>query len=160
MKQKLLLRSWSCGLATASRKANDRIPPDTGTPPFVLALKNKQQIAKHIRHQLHEGKLGDQMTMFGKDDHSFKGGKEEEDPSFMGGKQQTCAEDRPSMRLRERCWYSRAFPAHAPPGFAGGILVFSYEQIKIYSLFANLWINFPKNPVVHTASPLNYIESS
>ena len=37
--------------------------------------KNKQKIAEYIRHQLDEDKLGDQMTMFGKDDDPFKGGK-------------------------------------------------------------------------------------
>ena len=161
MKQKPLLRLWKCGPATASRKANDRIPPDTRAPSFVVVWKNKQQIAQHIRHQLHEGKLGDQMTMFGKDDVSFKGDKEEEGPSFTGGKQQTCAEARPSIRLRGRCWHSVALHAHAYPRLRRGfILALSYEWIKIYSLFANLWINFPKNPVVHTTFPLNYIETS
>ena len=37
--------------------------------------KNKQKIAEYIRHQLDEDKLGEQMTMFGKDDDPFKGGK-------------------------------------------------------------------------------------
>ncbi len=37
--------------------------------------KNKEKIAEYIRHQLEEDKLGDQMTMFGKDDDPFKGGK-------------------------------------------------------------------------------------
>ena len=37
--------------------------------------KNKEKIAEYIRHQLEEDKLGDQMTMFGKDDDPFQGGK-------------------------------------------------------------------------------------
>ena len=37
--------------------------------------KNKQKIAEYIRHQLDEDKKGEQMTMFGKDDSPFKGGK-------------------------------------------------------------------------------------
>ena len=37
--------------------------------------KNKQKIAEYIKHQLDEDRLGDQMTMFGKDDDPFKGGK-------------------------------------------------------------------------------------
>ena len=37
--------------------------------------KNKQKIAEYIRHQLDEDRLGDQMTMFGKYDDPFKGGK-------------------------------------------------------------------------------------
>lgn len=34
-----------------------------------------RRIAEYIRHQLDEDKLGEQMTMFGKDDDPFKGGK-------------------------------------------------------------------------------------
>ena len=37
--------------------------------------KNKQKIAEYIRHQLDEDKLGEQLTMFGKDDDPFKGGR-------------------------------------------------------------------------------------
>ena len=37
--------------------------------------KNKQRIAEYIRHQLDEDKLGEQLTMFGKDDDPFKGGR-------------------------------------------------------------------------------------
>ena len=37
--------------------------------------KNKQKIAEYIKHQLDEDKIGEQMTMFGKDDDPFKGGK-------------------------------------------------------------------------------------
>ena len=37
--------------------------------------KNKQKIAEYIRRQLEEDKLGEQLTMFGKDDDPFKGGK-------------------------------------------------------------------------------------
>ena len=37
--------------------------------------KNKQKIAEYIRHQLDEEKMGEQMTMFGKDDSPFKGGR-------------------------------------------------------------------------------------
>ena len=37
--------------------------------------KNKQKIAEYIRHQLDEDKMGEQMTMFGKDDSPFKGGR-------------------------------------------------------------------------------------
>ena len=39
------------------------------------AGKNKQKIAEYIRRQLEEDKLGEQLTMFGKDDDPFKGGK-------------------------------------------------------------------------------------
>ena len=37
--------------------------------------KNKQKIAEYIRRQLEEDKLGEQLTMLGKDDDPFKGGK-------------------------------------------------------------------------------------
>ena len=37
--------------------------------------KNRQKIAEYIRHQLDEDKIGEQLTMFGKDDDPFKGGK-------------------------------------------------------------------------------------
>ena len=37
--------------------------------------KNKQKIAEYIRRQLEEDKLGEQLTMFGKDDDPFKGGR-------------------------------------------------------------------------------------
>ena len=104
MKEKLII----CG-----------IPPTPKPPPFVLVLKNKRKIAERIRHQLHEEKLGNPMTMLGKDDDPFQGGKEEKGPSFTGGKQPTCAEARTPMRLRGRCWHSVALPAH-PPCFTGG----------------------------------------
>ena len=107
----------SCNCITKSKRPNTSRHQ---TPSFVVVWKNKQQIAQHIRHQLHEGKLGDQMTMFGKDDVSFKGGKEKEGPSFTGGKQQTCAEARPSIRLRGRCWHSVALHAHAYPRLRRG----------------------------------------
>ena len=77
--------------------------------------KNKEKIAEYIRHQLEEDKLGDQMTMFGKDDDPFKCGKQQKSPSLTGGKQQTHADARPSMRLRGRCRYSRASPAYEKP---------------------------------------------
>ena len=47
-------------------------------------------------------------------------------PSWTGGKQQICANTRASMRLRGRCWHSRAWPAHAPPSFAGGSLFYAH----------------------------------
>ena len=37
--------------------------------------KNKAKIAEYIRKQLEEDKIGEQLTMLGKDDDSFKGGK-------------------------------------------------------------------------------------
>ena len=37
--------------------------------------KNKQKIAEYIKHQLEEDRLGEQMTMFGKEEDPFKGGK-------------------------------------------------------------------------------------
>ena len=37
--------------------------------------KNRQKIAEYIRHQLNEDKIGEHLTMFGKDDDPFKGGK-------------------------------------------------------------------------------------
>ena len=37
--------------------------------------KNKQKIAEYIRRQLEEDKLGEHLTMFGKDDDPFKGGR-------------------------------------------------------------------------------------
>ena len=63
----------------------------------------------------------------------------------------------PARALLAFCGFARTC---IPPASPGGILVLSYEWIKIYSLFANLWIYFRKNPVVHTAFPLNYIETS
>ena len=37
--------------------------------------KNKAKIAEYIRKQLEEDKIGEQLTMLGKDDDPFKGGK-------------------------------------------------------------------------------------
>ena len=37
--------------------------------------KNKEKIAAYIRNQLEEDRMGEQMTMLGKDDGPFKGGK-------------------------------------------------------------------------------------
>ena len=37
--------------------------------------KNKEKIAEYIKHQLDEDRLGEQMTMLGKDDDPFRGGK-------------------------------------------------------------------------------------
>ena len=37
--------------------------------------KDKVKIAEYIKHQLDEDKLGEQMTMLGKDDNPFKGSK-------------------------------------------------------------------------------------
>ena len=34
--------------------------------------KNKQKIAEYIQNQLREDRLGEQMTMIGKDDDPFK----------------------------------------------------------------------------------------
>ena len=48
--------------------------------------KNKQKIAEYIRRQLEEDKLGEQLTMFGKDDDPFKGGKYQNSPSLTGSK--------------------------------------------------------------------------
>ena len=64
--------------------------------------KNKQKKAEYIKHPLDEDTLGDQMTMFGKDDAPFQGGREEGGTSLTGGKRQACANVRSSMRLRGR----------------------------------------------------------
>ena len=37
--------------------------------------KDKKKIAEHIKHQLDEDQLGEQMTMLGKADDPFKGGR-------------------------------------------------------------------------------------
>ena len=37
--------------------------------------KNKAKIAEYIRNQLEEDRMGDQLTMFGKDDDPFKGSR-------------------------------------------------------------------------------------
>ena len=37
--------------------------------------KNNEKIAAYIRNQLEEDRMGEQMTMLGKDDGPFKGGK-------------------------------------------------------------------------------------
>ena len=37
--------------------------------------KNEKKIAAYIRHQLDEDRMGEQLTMLGKDDNPFKGGK-------------------------------------------------------------------------------------
>ncbi len=62
------------------------------------AGKNAKKIEEFIKKQLREDKLGEQMTMFGK-----------EDP-YTGGKEQTHADGRSFMRLLGRGWYSRAVP--------------------------------------------------
>ena len=74
-----------------------------------ITKSQKTVSAESPRHQLDEDTLGDPMTMFGKDDVPFKAGKEEEAPSFTGGKQPTCAEARTPMGLRGRCWHSVDF---------------------------------------------------
>ena len=56
MKEKLLLRKWRCGLATADEKL-------------------KTVFTKSPRYQLDEDALGDPMTMFGKDDAPFQGAR-------------------------------------------------------------------------------------
>ena len=74
------------------------------------------------RHQLDEEKLGDPMTMFGKNDAPFQGGKKEKGPSWTGGEGQAYTDVRASMRLLGRCWYSRVLPAHAKsPGSPGDL---------------------------------------
>ena len=55
------------------------------------------------RHQLDEEKLGDPMTMFGKNDAPFQGGKKEKGPSWTGGEGQAYTDVRASMRLRGLC---------------------------------------------------------
>ena len=47
--------------------------------------------------------VGRSDAMFGKDDDPFKGGKEEQGPSFTGGEGQAYAEARPFIRLRGLC---------------------------------------------------------
>ena len=37
--------------------------------------KNKQKIAEYIKHQLEEDRQGEQLTMLGKGDDPFKGGR-------------------------------------------------------------------------------------
>ena len=37
--------------------------------------KDKKKIAEYIKHQLDEDQLGEQMTMLGKADNPFKGGR-------------------------------------------------------------------------------------
>ena len=85
-----------------------------------ITKSNKTVSAEFPPRQLDEETLRDPMTMFGKDDDPFKGGKEEKGPAFTRGKPQTCANTRASMRLRGRCWYFRAFAHAEPPAFAGG----------------------------------------
>ena len=87
--RKIPFAAMEMGSGNCITKAKGRIygiPTDTRAPSFVLVWKNKQKIAEHIRHPLDEEKLEDPMTMFGKDDDPFKGGKEEQGPSFTGGK--------------------------------------------------------------------------
>ena len=104
-RKKLLLRAWRYGLTT-SKRPYLRNPPDTRVPAL-------------------------QMTIFGKDDAPFQGGKEEKCPSWTGGKQQTCAEARPPMRLRGRCWHSRALPAHATSRLRRGIIIALFAAILL-----------------------------
>ena len=51
------------------------IQTDSRNGGYYTVGKNKQKIAEYIRHQLDEDKLGEQLTMFGKDDDPFKGGR-------------------------------------------------------------------------------------
>ena len=53
--------------------------------------KDKKKIAEYIKHQLDEDRLGEQMTMLGKDYEPFKSEKEKQDPKFkdpLAGSQQ------------------------------------------------------------------------
>ena len=54
--------------------------------------KDKKKIAEYIKHQLDEDRLGEQMTMLGKDYEPFKSAKKPEPKSskdpLAGGKQQ------------------------------------------------------------------------
>ena len=57
--------------------------------PYVDTVgKDKKKIAEYIKHQLDEDRLGEQMTMLGKDYEPFK--REEPRPKdpLAGGKQQ------------------------------------------------------------------------
>ena len=55
--------------------------------------KDKKKIAEYIKHQLDEDRLGEQMTMLGKDYEPFKSVKKPEPKSskdpLAGGKQQS-----------------------------------------------------------------------
>ena len=51
------------------------IQTDSRNGGYYTVGKNKQKIAEYIRRQMDEDKLGEQLTMFGKDDDPFKGGR-------------------------------------------------------------------------------------
>ena len=51
------------------------IQTDSRNGGYYTVGKNKQEIAEYIRSQMDEDKLGEQLTMFGKDDDPFKGGR-------------------------------------------------------------------------------------
>ena len=51
------------------------IQTDSRNGGYYTVGKNKQKIAEYIRSQMDEDKLGEQLTMFGKDDDPFKGGR-------------------------------------------------------------------------------------
>ena len=55
--------------------------------------KDKKKIAEYIKHQLDEDRLGEQMTMLGKDYEPFNSEKKKQEPKpkdpLAGGKQQS-----------------------------------------------------------------------
>ena len=51
------------------------IQTDSRNGGYYTVGKNKQKIAEYIRSQMDEDQLGEQLTMFGKDDDPFKGGR-------------------------------------------------------------------------------------
>ena len=69
------LREWKGIEIHEAEICPDHVHMLVSIPPKVSVGKNKQKIAEYIRHQLDEDKLGEQMTMFGKDDDPFKGGR-------------------------------------------------------------------------------------
>ena len=48
--------------------------------------KNKQRSAEYVLNQLGKDKMDEQMTMFGKDDDPFKGGRQQNGPSLTDDK--------------------------------------------------------------------------
>ena len=93
--------------------------------------KQKTVSTESPRHQLDEEKLGDQMTMFGKDDVPFQGSKEEKDPSWTGGEGQDYAEARASMRLRGAAGILGLCPHMQNPRLRRGIII-SWRPWRIF----------------------------
>ena len=87
--------------------------------------KDKKKIAEYIKHQIDEDRLGEQMTMLGKDYEPFKSEKKRQEPKsknpLAGGKQQLHVPRKTRLRVTSNPSPRRCQAVYAP---ARALLVF------------------------------------